>query len=123
MSKPGVSQRHGFVRIDGPEAENAAIEPVVIFPGQAARQGLGQAAPFAQPAPFAAPAPVAAEAPAASAPFAAELASLRRFDDPANAAAGQPVAAPAAAQMQDPAETERALRAALATLQRMSGAA
>jgi hypothetical protein len=45
---------------------------------------------------------------------------LRRFDAPTAAA---PATAAGTNAVQDPAETERALRSALATLQRMSGAA
>ncbi|HVR90395.1 MAG TPA: hypothetical protein VHG29_04815 [Novosphingobium sp.] len=106
LSRPN-SPRQQFVRIDEPAAELTEIEPVVIFPGQAAR-GTGPAAPFDAPAP---------DQPS-------EVTALRRFDAPASAMAGQPVATSApVAPAQDAEETERALRAALATLQRMSGAA
>lgn len=123
LGKP-AAPRQEFVRIEEPEPDQAAIEPVVIFPGQAARHSFAAPAPapFAAPAPaapFAAPVAEAAPAPDAV----AEVAPLRRFDAPANAHPGQPVAAAEPVQAQDPAETERALRAALATLQRMSGAA
>lgn len=120
IAKLDETPRQTFVRIEEPEPEHAAIEPVVIFPGQAARQNFAQLSAFApqvqvQPAPpmdlAQAPAPVA------------DAATLRRFDAPSNAIAGQQVAAQAPAAVQDPVETERALRAALATLQRMSGAA
>lgn len=98
MSKP-VEQRQQFVRIEDPEADTEAVEPVVIFPGQAMRAGTQ----------FAAPAPGPVVASAAPPPSLAENSGqLRRFDAPAKA---------------DPDETERALRSALATLQRMSGAA
>lgn len=90
--------RNPFVRIEEAEPEAAAIEPVVIFPGQAP----------VQPAPFA-----QADAPA---PF-------RRFDGAAAAGQGQPVAASNTAPAVDSTEAERALRAALSNLQRMSGAA
>ncbi|MEP7222521.1 MAG: hypothetical protein ABI673_07625 [Novosphingobium sp.] len=88
---------------DEPEVAEAApdIEPVVIFPGHAQ---------------FAAP-------PAEAAPtFGAPLSSsgLRRFDAPS---AAPTQLRPAIAAPADPLETERALKAALATLQRMSGAA
>lgn len=110
LSRP-TPPRQQFIRIDEPEAESAEIEPVVIFPGQAAR-GATPAGPFSAPI----------EAAAAAAP--SEVTALRRFDAPASAVAGQPVAASApAAPAQDAEQTERALRAALATLQRMSGAA
>ena len=110
--------RQTFVRIEEAMAESAQIEPVVIFPGQDTRAGLR----FARPAEVAAPseyhqAPAASEALAAPAQG---VTNLRRFDAP-GAAAPEANAAPAPAP--DPAEAERALRSALATLQRMSGAA
>lgn len=89
-------QRTGFVRIEEPEPAGAAIEPVVIFPGQA-------------PAPT--PAMQDPETP------------FRRFDAPTAAAPAAPVAPTMAPPAVDPAEAEAALRAALANLQRMSGAA
>ena len=107
--------RPQFVRIEEPEAEAEAFEPVVIFPGQAAL-GAAVTGTYAPAAPAFAPAPTPFSAPADSAPF-------RQFDAPFSVGAGQPVANPAAAAALDPAETERALRAALANLQRMSGAA
>jgi hypothetical protein len=124
--------RPQFVRIEEPEADSAAFEPVVIFPGQAslgaiAASPLGgatAAAPFAGAAagsyapvtPAFSPSPAPFAAPADSAPF-------RQFDAPSSLGAGQPVVNPGAAAALDPAETERALRAALSNLQRMSGAA
>lgn len=107
--------RQTFVRVEEPEADRAEIEPVVIFPGHEARAGTR----FAKPAPA-----VAAEpSPLETAPIAADGApKLRRFDAPAAVAPAAALAAPAA-PAQDPEETERALRSALATLQRMSGAA
>lgn len=108
--------RPQFVRIEEPEADAATFEPVVIFPGQAAL-GMAAAGSYAAAAaPAFAPAPTPFAAPADSAPF-------RQFDAPSSLGAGQPVVNPAAAAALDPAETERALRAALANLQRMSGAA
>ena len=109
--------RPQFVRIEEPEAGTAAFEPVVIFPGQAPL-GVATAAPgsYTPAAPAFSPAPAPLSAPADSAPF-------RQFDAPSSIGAGQPVVNPAAAAAHDPAETERALRAALANLQRMSGAA
>ncbi len=93
--------RQDFVRIEEPTEDRIDIEPVVIFPGQAARLS-------AQNVP--------------SIPSDDEAATFRRFDSPGNAEYGQAstAGAPPAA---DPAETEKALRAALANLQRMSGAA
>lgn len=92
---PNFAASPGFVRIDEPEAEVAAIEPVVIFPGQMVRQ------------------PEAAD----------ESAGFRRFDAPTTAGQGAPIAANQSAPEVDVAESERALRMALANLQRMSGAA
>ena len=99
-----ASPRTAFVRIEEPATDQSdAPEPVVIFPGQA---------PSIAPVLIAAPA------------FAAEEDNaFRRFDAPASAGQGQPVAATSATSMIDPAEAERALRAALNNLQRMSGAA
>lgn len=95
--------RQQFVRIEEPVDHSAEVEPVVIFPGQSARAA-------AQSAPLAAPP--------------AEVTGLRRFDAPAGAVSGRPVAASGpVAPLQNAVETEQALRAALATLQRMSGAA
>lgn len=108
----GALVRPQFVRIEEPETDMADAEPVVIFPGQGAPVGAVPA--FLAPAFAAAPAPQSA--PADSAPF-------RRFDAPASVGHGQPIANLAAAPALDPAETDRALRAALANLQRMSGAA
>lgn len=92
---PNFAANPGLVRIDEPEAEVAAIEPVVIFPGQMVRQ------------------PEAAD----------ESAGFRRFDAPNTAGQGAPIAANQSAPEVDVAESERALRMALANLQRMSGAA
>ena len=108
-----------FVRIEEPDADLQAAEPVVIFPGQASRPApipAQFAPPAAQASPFAAPAALEGTS--------GEVASFRRFDAPAQAGQGQPVAAaPATGPAPDPAETELALRSALANLQRMSGAA
>ncbi len=97
--------RNPFVRIDDPAADALIAEPVVIFPGQAP--------------------PSAAQAAVLGIPAAAsDEGSFRRFDAPASAGQGQPLAAAVHAMPPvDPAETERSLRAALSNLQRMSGAA
>lgn len=93
--------RESFVRVDDPASELVAHEPVVIFPGQAPR--------LVEPVPTGM---VEAEG------------SFRRFDSPSSAGQGQPLAAATnAAPAVDPAEAERALRAALSNLQRMSGTA
>ncbi len=108
--------RNPFVRIEEPEACAGAVEPVVIFPGQAARAEAALAAP----APFAPP----QGEDAASPPLSGESVPFRRFDAPSNAGQGQMVAAAATpVPAADQEEAERALRAALANLQRMSGAA
>lgn len=109
--------RQTFVRIDEPDSEFAQVEPVVIFPGQSTRPGLR----FSRPSEDAKP----AEAQIETSPFPVPTPEggapqLRRFDSP-GASGSATAAGPAGAQ--DPAEAERALRSALATLQRMSGAA
>lgn len=97
--------RQQFIRIEEPEPLEDTVEPVVVFPGQAARSG----------ARFGAPDFGAGQADQGAAPF------LRRFDQPGEAANQPTPFAPA--PVRDPEETQRALRSALATLQRMSGAA
>ena len=90
-----------FVRIDEPEEEDGedAIEPAVVFPSQEPTAGES--------------------APAEESETAANVA--RPFDAPHQPA---PSTAPLRSQTApDPVETERALRSALANLQRMSGAA
>lgn len=99
------AQRTGFVRIEEPEADASAPEPVVIFPGQAP---LGQAPQFTPPAPTA---------------LNDDLASMRRFDSPAGAEQGQPVDLGTSGANVAPDEAAQALRTALASLQRISGAA
>lgn len=86
--------RTEFVRIDMPEDSAPGTEPVVIFPGQ----GLRSPAPFHRPSTVAA----ASGEPPVRAPSAPSL-------HPA-----------APSTLPDPAEADRALRAALATLQRMT---
>lgn len=94
---PQAAARTGFVRIEEPEAEHAVTEPVVIFPGQMTRPIV----------------PVSHE----------DAGSFRRFDAPTSAGQGQPIAANQAMSDVDSEEAQRALRSALANLQRMSGAA
>ncbi|MFC0590029.1 hypothetical protein ACFFF7_11440 [Novosphingobium aquiterrae] len=101
VSAPAM--RPTFVRIDEPEAATDHYEPVVIFPGQI-------------------PSAPSEVAPVIS-PVAEEHAAFRRFDAPASAGQGQPIAGNTAAPMLDADEAERSLRAALANLQRISGAA
>lgn len=95
--------RTTFVRIDEPEAATDHHEPVVIFPGQIP-SAPSQVAPVISP-------------------VAEEHAAFRRFDAPASAGQGQPIAGNTAAPMLDADEAERSLRSALANLQRISGAA
>lgn len=116
LGRPGLL-RQDFVRIEEPEEDSAAIEPVVIFPGHTARPGTRFAAPDAAGQSPAASEPAAPE----SAPADAGMPQLRRFDAPSATAA--PGAAAGGGLRQDPEEAQRALRSALATLQRMSGAA
>ncbi len=99
-----LAARTQFVRIEEPEADSAEVEPVVIFPGQAQ---FGT--PAAAPAPFAAPQ--------------AEAVPFRKFDAPSTAGQGGTISASSSMPAADPSEADQALRAALANLQRMSGAA
>ncbi|MDE2595371.1 MAG: hypothetical protein KGL44_00690 [Sphingomonadales bacterium] len=140
LSFTNTEARPGFVRIDERAPAHGAVEPVVIFPGQAAAGTAGFAQPasaFAAPprtgmggemnaiqpaAPHFAPAQTGATMTTAQAATEAEQRVLRRFDAPGSSGVvGQE--AMAVSPPRDPEETERALRAALATLQRMSGAA
>jgi len=101
MSRPAASPA-GFVRIVQPEPDSDEIEPAVIFPGQDIRKGTRitqQSTPVDN-----------GQKTAAAAEEGAAVATPRQFDT-------------GAAKRRDPAETEQALRSALATLQRMSGAA
>ncbi|MCT2401595.1 hypothetical protein [Novosphingobium mangrovi (ex Huang et al. 2023)] len=105
-------QKQQFVQFDASEGEETGdIQPEAAFDDEY-DDDVPDAGPFAVPAPEPAP-----EAPAPSSLTfhqhalhdpASQVASERLFDGPGNA---------------DPEETEKALRAALATLQRMSGAA
>jgi len=118
LSRPTEPDRQRFVRIEEPEASDGEIEPVVIFPGQ----GQSTDGPFAQPqmretgasqqANTVTEPKVTPADPSAPPPFA---------PPPEPAEPGLPTA-----QLNgpnDPEEAERALRTALATLQRMSGTA
>lgn len=100
-----------YVRIDEPEP--VGVQPVVRFPGDAAVEDT--VAPFGQAA--SAMTRTAVLAPPSAGPSAPVGYDERRFDAPG---VSPPVAVIGGA---DTADTERALRAALATLQRMSGAA
>lgn len=109
---PPVAGRPTFVRIEEPRDDAEAIEPVVIFPGQGPRVPLGTV-----------PAGAALDVAPVVSPEQDEPASFRRFDAPASAGQGQPIAANPVAPVIDPEEAERSLRSALANLQRISGAA
>ena len=120
LGRPAAA-RQDFVRIEEPEEDSATIEPVVIFPGHGARAGLrfaapDPAAPASQPNPLTVPADHVAGAANADVP------QLRRFDPP-SAVASSGTSGHVGGIRQDPEEAQRALRSALATLQRMSGAA
>lgn len=119
-----VSARQDFVRIEEPADDAETIEPVVIFPGQGARVGMR----FAAPDPAAQAEPASPVTPAYDAPNQSDSSTatdgpqLRRFDPPSAVASAAP-AAQGSGIRPDPEEAQRALRSALATLQRMSGAA
>ncbi|MFM5886359.1 MAG: hypothetical protein ACKOQ3_13715 [Novosphingobium sp.] len=102
------ASRPSFVRIEEPEAATDQFEPVVIFPGQASAAmspgAISDVAPVVSPVPE-------------------EHSGFRRFDAPAAAGQGQPIAGNSAAPALDAEEAERSLRSALANLQRISGAA
>lgn len=102
LSRPGTGIQR-FVRIEEPQAATTEIEPAVVFPGKETGRAEG---PFAQPA-----------APAA-------VGDGRQHPlDVQPAGPGEEPAFQAPATRPDPEETDRALRAALANIQRMSGAA
>ena len=103
--------RQTFVRIEAPPAEQgSSIEPVVIFPGQAARVAAAQTS-------------ANGTGDGSEAVLATGPANFRRFDGPASVSQDQSIAHDSGTTGQNPEETERALRAALNSLQRMSGAA
>lgn len=110
------SLRQSFVRVDEPVEPEAPVEPVVIFPGQAPRFA-STSRPFEAPA-QPAPAPIEVESPAST-----PIETGRRFGAPDTLPSTMAASASPAPSAIDPEETERALKAALATLQRMSGAA
>ncbi|MGD9471328.1 MAG: hypothetical protein AB7G24_04775 [Novosphingobium sp.] len=137
MKTPFVQQPE-FVRIEEPEPITTEVEPVVVFPGQEARgestaniQAPTRAAPStsddeelkqgvqSSERPFAQPAAHKARAFSKRSALSAQTGT----DPVATATASAAPAQRMAARHTDPAETERALRAALATLQKMSGAA
>src|SRR5690606_33440533 len=103
-------QREEFVRIDEPEAEDDDIEPAVVFPAQEM--------PVPQPE-----AVDAAEAWDENDAIDAAPVHERPFDAPRGHQPAPNTAPTRPRPVRDAAETERALRSALANLQRMSGAA
>lgn len=104
LSRPGA-QRASFIRIEDGDDDDGMVEPVVVFPGQRT--------PLATPA---GGSPAASQAPAATVPGSAASTASRLFDRPSDSSAMP-------ARSVDQEEADRALRAALSTLQRMSGAA
>ena len=110
LSRPGHQQ---FVRIEEPEADDAEIKPFVVFPND----GGGASGPFSKPKEDAAP-QVADPKSDDLTPAPTSDSEERRFDQPQEARSGD-----RPDPQLDAEETERSLRAALATLQRMSGAA
>lgn len=107
LSRPAEAAP-SFVRVEEPD-DHDEIEPVVIFPGEEARSQAARAS-SETPRPFDAP-PAGGSEP---------LAFPRQLQADASHAQPRPFDAP---PREDAEETEKALRAALATLQRMSGAA
>jgi hypothetical protein len=99
LSRPGASTQR-FVRIEEPEAASPEIEPVVVFPGKEPNASANPAdGPFARSAP------------------ASALQNASEQGAAPEQSASNPVS------RIDAEETARALRAALANIQRMSGAA
>lgn len=103
LSRPGTGQQR-FVRIEEPELHSADIEPVVIFPGKEPVSGDG---PFSRP----------------GSKVDGPIAQPQADPAPANEETVQRLPSASPATRLDPDETDRALRTALANLQRMSGAA
>ncbi|MGD9663861.1 MAG: hypothetical protein AB7U34_01425 [Novosphingobium sp.] len=120
-SGPAVTVRNGFVRVEEPQSEEFSLEPAVVFPGQA-RQSLSDTEATGDVC----ESPPRAfnedreggEPDFAAQPDVEDIARSRQFDAPIAASEDQKMASPP----QDLGETERALRAALANLQRISGA-
>lgn len=128
LSRSNTGQSSGFVRIEEPEPVGE-IEPVVVFPGLGASDSAPFGKPLESPAPFAKPAertvrePEVGQRSEHTAP--ADSNAPPPFAPPVEESQDKPAQPPFAppADRQDPEETERALRSALANLQRMSGAA
>ncbi|MCB2049490.1 MAG: hypothetical protein KDE32_14885 [Novosphingobium sp.] len=95
LSRPGAGSQR-FVRIEEPAPLSNEVEPVVVFPGKEPVVGEG---PFARPS------------------------ASNNGPAPTTAAAAGEESADSATKRLDSEETDRALRTALANLQRMSGAA
>ncbi len=120
LSRPDAA-RQQFVRIEEPENDGDAIEPVVIFPG---REPAGEG-PFAKPAAPAQPSASPAQPEVHATPdMAADKTAPPPFAPPPEYSHGAPHGPTTQPQgTRDPEEEERALRSALASLQRMGGAA
>lgn len=125
--KTDLSQPTEFVRIDEPAPEAGSLEPVVVFPGHEMRRTPAPEGPQTTQADLLADnsdagADMAGTPAPPPGPFPVSSAS-RPFDSPPSGDARPDFGKPVGGKEADPAETERALRAALASLQRMSGAA
>ncbi|MDG2002299.1 MAG: hypothetical protein P8J20_03115 [Novosphingobium sp.] len=106
-----------FVRIEEAEVEDGEAKPFVVFPHEEA----ASTGPFARPPADSDPKSSSA-ANDKGAPTPTSEMEERRFDQP-DAAEGAAKEDSTPDPQHDPEETERSLKAALATLQRMSGAA
>jgi len=113
LLKMSRTDHQQFVRIEEPEAGDEEIKPFVVFPNG----DEDQAAPFSRPQTGLEYQQAAASSDSVAPPPTSES-DERRFDGPKTDKESA-----AASVALDPEETERSLRAALATLQRMSGAA
>lgn len=115
--KSGAARPTEFVRIEEPDPDMSAIQPVVVFPGHESRRPAQPAQPEQRREPSTSAVPE----------FSAEMAdngspaNTRLFDQPVSDEAAAPAHFEASASS-DAGETERALRAALANLQRIGGA-
>jgi hypothetical protein len=123
-SSPTTAMIPAALLADNPSDESDEIEDEVLAEGYSSLLGLGRPT---SPRPFVRvqqPAAVESE-PAVVFPGHAERRSVPRPASEAAAPDHRPLAAPAVTEAlpQDPADTEKALRDALAALQRMSGAA
>lgn len=112
---------HDFVQIESAEPESESVEPAMAFPGQELRRNLSSDSTLHPDAVL----PLASSPARGFTRKGKAAAQASPVTENAVETGTPPVSLRAAAPVQplDPAETERALRVALATLQRISGSA